>query len=339
VATWAGYVTSASFFEYITGRRFWDDPRAIAIEAYRKLEVDIVLQNMYLPADPKEWRTHTTEVLDGAAKFHSAGDVVAYVESLPDPEELERAFDFEGQLRSLSTEYRERQEELGDDILCLPFFPSTRFVWYIDFGYQSYLTAIALYPEIMQRLFRYSAEETRLHNVVRAELVRQKALPPFFFGGQDICGGGGPIVSPSALSALYFPNLRYALEPLVEVGAEIIWHSDGYILPIMDQLIACGVSGFQGFQEETGFHIRDIAARQVRSGRKPFLLAGLSVDKTLPQGTVADVEKDVERIIDAVGHGGGLAIGTANTAGPDCPDENLETLYLHTHRYSRGKAR
>ena len=30
----------------------------------------------------------------------------------------------------------------------------------------------------------------------------------------------------------------------------------------------------------------------------------------------------------------GLAIGTANTAGPDCPNENLEALYRHAHRYA-----
>jgi hypothetical protein len=338
VATWGGWIVSAGFFEYVTGRHFWDDPRSIACEAYRKLGVDMVLQGLYLPAGPQEWRTHTTEVLDGASEFKSAEDVVAYVESLPEPDELEGEFDFEGQLQTIQSEYLEFQEELGDDILCLPSCTSTTFTWYMEFGFESYLTAIALYPETMQKLFRYSSEEARLLNMARVELVKQKQLPPFFFTGQDICGGKGPMVSPKTLSAIYFPNLRLAFEPLVEIGAEIIWHSDGYIIPIVDQLIDCGVSGFQGFQEETGFDIREIAARRVRSGRKPFLLAGLSVDKTLPYGAVADVKKEVERIIDTVGPGGGLAIGTANTAGPDCPNENLEALYRHTHHYSRGKA-
>ena len=145
------------------------------------------------------------------------------------------------------------------------------------------------------------------------------------------------MVSPGTLSSIYFPGLRHAFGPLIEIGADIIWHSDGYIIPIVDQLIATGVSGFQGFQEETGFDVREIAARRVRSGRKPLLLAGLSVDKALPRGSVADVEREVERIIDTVGAGGGLAIGTANTAGPDCPNENLEAIYKYTHEYSRGR--
>ena len=335
VATWGGLIVSASFFEHVTGKCFWDDPRAVAFEAYRKLEVDILVQEIYLPASPEEWRTHTDEVLVGADKCRSAEDVLAYIESLPDPERLEKGFDFDGHLEAASGAYARFQEECGADILGLPSGSAARFTWYSEFGYESYFTAIALYPDAMWRLFMYSAEEARLANTVRAQLVGEKKLPPFFFMGQDICGSRGPMISPDSLRSLYFPALRHALAPLVEIGAEIIWHSDGCIVPIADDLIDCGVSGFQGFQEETGFDIGDIAKRRVRTGRKPLLLAGLSVGQVLPFGSVADIEREVERIIDTAGPGGGLAVGTANTAGPDCPNANLEALYRHVHTYAR----
>lgn len=336
VPTWGGWIASASFFEYVTGKHFWDDPQAIAIEAYRKLEVDMLVQSMYLPASPEEWRKHGPEVIEGSQKYRSAEEVIAYVDSLPDPEELEAEFDFEAQLVSVRDSYRKSQEDLGGDIFCLPPCGGPRFTWYMQFGYESYLMAIAQYPDKMRQLYEHSAETARLENTVRAELVRQGELEPFFFTGQDICGGSGPMVSPETLRAIYFPGVRHALAPLVEIEAEVIWHSDGFIIPIVDDLIECGVSGFQGFQEETGFSVGDIAGRTVRSsGRRPILLAGLSVDRVLPHGTVADVEDEVERIIDAVGSGG-LAIGTANTPGPDCPDENLEALYRHVHEYTRS---
>jgi len=331
VATWGGWICSADFFEYVTGKRFWDNPRAVAMEAYRRLEVDILLESIYLPDRPEEWRKHTTEVLEGAEKFKSPEDVVAYVESLPHPDSLEKEFDCERQQDAILSRHSRFQEELGSGIFGLPSCSTARFTWYSEFGYESYLTAVALYPETMRKLFEHSAVGARLANTARAELVKQKKLPPFFFVGQDICGRKGPMMSPATLDALYFPNVRYALEPLVSVGADIIWHSDGYIIPILDGLIDCGITGFQGFQEWTGFDIRDIAERTVRTGRRPILLAGLSVDKVLPYGSVADVEKEVGRIIDTVGSGGGLAIGTANTAGPDCPNENLEALYRHVH--------
>ena len=337
VATWGGWVVSAGFFEHITGKHFWDDPLSIALEAYRKLEVDIIVEGIYLPASPEEWRRHTTEVIDGARKFGSSEDVVAYVKSLPAPEDLEREFDFESQWETIYSNYQQRQEQIGDTTFCLPSYSTTRFTWFSEFGFESYLTAIGLYPATMKRLFEHSGHEAHLANTVRRQLVQDKKMPPFFFTGQDICGRSGPMVSPETLRTLYFPALRHALEPLVEVGAELIWHSDGYIIPILDDLIDCGITGFQGFQEETGFDIRDIAGRVVRTGRRPLLMAGLSVDKVLPRGTVADVKREVERVIDAVGSGGGLAIGTANTAGPDCPHENLEMLYRYTHRYAGGR--
>ena len=334
VATWSGWIVSAGFFEHVTGKRFWDDPRGVAFDAYRKLGVDIIIQGVYLPASPDEWRKHTDETLVGAGKFGSPEDVLDYVAALPDPESLEKDFDFEGQIEAIARGHDRFQGECGPDIFGLPSAGTVRFTWYSEFGYESYLAAVALYPAAMRKLFEHSGEHARLANTVRAQLVKDGRLPPHFFCGQDICGTRGPMMSPDTLRRLYFPNVRRAFEPLVEIGADIIWHSDGYIIPLVDDFIACGVSGFQGFQEHTGFDVGDIAAKPVRGGRKPILLAGLSVDKVLPFGTVADVEREVERIVASAGAGGGLAIGTANTAGPDCPNENLAALYRHVHECS-----
>jgi hypothetical protein len=168
----------------------------------------MVLQGIYLPTEPEECRRHTTEALDGASKFRSADDVVAYVESLPDPDSLEREFDFEARLQSVQDDYLKLQEELGNNILCLPTCNIARFTWYKDFGYESYLTAMALYPDAMKRLFRYSAEEPRLLNMVLVELVKQGQLPPFLFTGQDICGNQGLMVSPGILRSIFFPAVQ-----------------------------------------------------------------------------------------------------------------------------------
>jgi hypothetical protein len=337
VPTWSGWIVSAEFFEYITGKHFWDDPLAIAIEAYQKLEVDMIMQCMYLPGSEEDFRRHTTETISGGEKYKTIDDVLAYINALPYPEMLEKDYDFEGNLVALEKEYIDLQEALGENIFCLPYSHTCSFIWFSEFGYENYLMTTALHPEAIRRLYEHSAEEERLHNSVLAELVKQKKIPPFFFTAQDICGGKGPMVAPEVLRDLYFPNVAYSLKPLVDVGAEIIWHCDGYIIPIIDDIIASGVTGFQGFQEWTGFDIKDIAQKKVRTGRKPLLLAGLSVDRVLPFGTVKDVEQDIERIINSVGTGGGLAIGHANTPGPDCKNENLETLYRYTHKYSGVK--
>ena len=332
-ATWGGWVVNAQFFEHVTGRRFWDNPRGVAMEAYRKLATDMVVQIFYLPANPEEWREHTRETIDGQAEFATPESVVQYVRALPDPGTLQREFDVAAEVESLGKRYLEMQEELGPDILCLPQFFCTRFTWFMTFGYGSYLSALALYPDAMERLFAHDAEQARLKNMALAELVKRKVIPPFFFAGSDICGSRGPIVSPTMLRSLYFPYLLKAAEPLVSIGADLIWHCDGYVIPLLGDLVACGITGFQGFQEDTGFDIGQVAAMKTRKRDRPILMAGLSITGVLPHGSVRDTECEVERIIDSVGDSGGLSIGTANTAGPDCRVENLVALYEHTHRY------
>jgi hypothetical protein len=113
VATWGGWMASASFFEYVTGKRFWDAPRSVAIEAWRKLEVDMVSQNTILPAGPDDWRTFPEpEVQAVRHGIKSAEDVVAYVELLPNPDQLEREFDFEASLTSVRSRYLQLQKEV-----------------------------------------------------------------------------------------------------------------------------------------------------------------------------------------------------------------------------------
>lgn len=333
VPTFGGWIVSPDFFEYITGKDFWQDPVSIACQAYRKLEVDIVFQCFYLPPSKDEWRIALEEPeLKEQENYKSPEDIINWIDTLPEPQTLAREHDFEKEFNSELKKFEDFQEKLGSDILCIPEGSCARFTWYIKFGYEHYLVALALYPDKMKKLFRYSAETARLKNTVLAELVKQDRIPPFFFQGDDICGNRGPIISPQMLRKLYFPCLKYSLEPLVNVGADIIWHSDGYFLPIIDDLINCGASGFQGFQTSTGYSVADIASKKVRSGRRPLLFAGLEVNKVLCFGTIDDVKKEINNIVSQVDDLAGLIIGTANTAGPDCPNENLETLYTYAHK-------
>jgi len=333
VATWAGWIVSDKFFEYVTGKYFWDNPRRVAFEAYRKLEVDIVLQTLFLPASPDEYREFTDDSVVAQDKFQNPEAIVQYIDTLLKPEQIEKEFNWEEQVKAHRQEYEKFQNELGNEIFAMPKCKCARFIWYLNFGYENYLQAMALYPDAITKLYRCNATEMRLLNQVRVELVKQKVMPPYFFCGHDICGQTGPIASPQMLRNLYFPWLKYSLEPLVQIGAEIVWHCDGYIPPILNDLAEAGVSGFQGFQEETGFDIKYVAQQKVRNGKTPLLWAGLSVARTLPKGTVEQVKQEVKRIIDSVASNGGLAIGTANTAGPDCPSENLEAMYKYVHEY------
>ena len=63
------------------------------------------------------------------------------------------------------------------------------------------------------------------------------------------------MVSPAYLRGEYFHLVEYALEPALEAGIRIVWHCDGDYRPLLDDVLACGIGGLQGFQPECGMDL------------------------------------------------------------------------------------
>ncbi|HUV89276.1 MAG TPA: hypothetical protein VMY80_06460 [Anaerolineae bacterium] len=81
--------------------------------------------------------------------------------------------------------------------------------------------------------------------------------------------------------------------------------------------------------------IADLARRRTLDGERLTLWAGPSVTTTLPFGTVEDVQRDVERIIDTLAAECALFILPANNILPDCPVDNVVAMYRHAAEYRR----
>jgi uroporphyrinogen-III decarboxylase len=145
------------------------------------------------------------------------------------------------------------------------------------------------------------------------------------------------MISVEFLRHHYFPHVSYCLEPVHDAGIRTVWHSDGDIRPIIEDVLACGVGGFQGFQEEYGVDIADIASRRTRTGEPLTIFAGPSVTRTLPFGTVEDVREEMERIIDTFSETCALFISPTSNVLPDCPLDNVIEAHRHAIAYSRRR--
>lgn len=272
-----------------------------------------------------------------AGNPNSPEDVRDLIDAMPDPDTLERDFDVEATAEAYAGHIMNLRDMARGEMLFISDFGQADFMGgYNRWGYVNYLSALALYPEYMDRFYAYSGEQGRLRNIAIVRAIEKYNLAPFVYGGQDICFNDGPICSVEMLDKIYFPHLARAIEPLHEAGIGIIWHSDGNILPILDQLInIVGVSGFQGFQEETGCKLERIAARRTRDGEKLILWGSISVTTTLPFGTVDDVKRDVERCFRVAAPGGGFGLAPTSSILPETPLDNILAIYQHGQRFGR----
>lgn len=341
VALLGGWVIDDRLQQTLAGcseAEYWQNPQRWAVEAERALGVDGMI-DLITPPAPGDYRLGLTRERFESYKerYRSPEDVLAFARSRPSADEAARAFDAEAWRDSFRAEVLARQALMGD-IVYLPTLWEVvhpRFEWYPEFGYENYLLFLKLYPEEANRLYASEVEVNRKKALAVLEVYRELDMVPLTLIGADITGKGGPVVSPAFLREVYFPHVRRALEPLVEAGVRTVWHSDGYIHPLVDDILSCGVSGFQGFQEEYGVNIAEIARHRTVDGQKLVLFAGLSSADTLSQGSVEEVRRGIERIIDTLSGECALFILPGNNVLPDCPVENVVEMYWHAARYSR----
>lgn len=326
-----GFVRHPEFLAELAGVSlpvFWGNPRKVAIEAFRKLSADIIL-GLILPSKDSDIGAQFNII--SATECKTPEDVVEYIKGMPSLSELRREFDFNQTYNDYVSLMKNGQNEMAD-MLWIPsqFGSVPSFELSYLFGAENYLMALSLYPEYMKRFFESSGEEAYLRNQAFADATVKENLTKVMWIGQDICDNKGPMVSPDILDEIYFPYVRRAFEPLKDADIRIIWHSDGNIMPIVPQLIEAGVDGFQGFQESVGTKVdlNCLAKFKALSGKRVILVGSVSTTKTLPFGTVEDVEKDIERCIKmAEKREGGFLLNSSSSIGPEVPKENIYALF------------
>lgn len=344
VAVGGGFVTNAAAIEAASGiSPMWTNPELALLRAYRHWQVDVIFQ-MELPERPAgaadgkvlvepSYRSTFDAQLD-PSDFKSPEDVVAYVKQLPTPAQARNEMDFRAEYEGWSELVGRRQENMPD-ILWVPGHQAgvVRFMWYMDFGFEPYFMALALYPEVMERLFELEAVRAYRRNEAIAQCIHDQGLLPVVYLGEDICDNRGPMARPEILRDIYFPHLEYGFRPLREAGVRILWHVDGLAREIVPDLIEAGAGGFQGFQEELGMSLADY--RELRSAEgEPLLLVGsMSGVKTMPFGSAEEIRAEVERCIDVGQPDGGYVLMPSSSLGTDVAPASVDVMYEHAQRY------
>ena len=220
----------------------------------------------------------------------------------------------------------------------LEFFPNdwgapANFSLYFQYGYEAFLAAVALYPVAVGKIYWQDGLLARERNKIVVQLMRELDVLPVMFTGHDICINDGPMCSPEFLRQYYWPHAKTSLTPFVEAGIRVICHCDGNVMPLIDDMLGAGFSGFQGFQYECGVDPRAIRQRRSAQGEELLLMAGLSVTRTLPFGTIAELETEVDYLLDVTAGGRGMFLISSNVIGVEVPPAKVRAAYDYLARF------
>jgi len=206
------------------------------------------------------------------------------------------------------------------------------------YGYANYFMAYALYPEVIERSFAIYADAAVIHNRLAARAIVEGGLPRLVRLDHDMADSRGMLVDVRTLDTLWLPHFARAIQPFLDAGIRLIWHCDGNLMDLVPRLLEVGIGGFQGFQYEDGMDYERICRMTDRDGNPLFIIAGVSVTRTLPHGTPADVRRELDWLVEK-GPRVGLMLGCSSSVAPGVPLENMKTLiegFAHYRKQGRS---
>lgn len=154
--------------------------------------------------------------------------------------------------------------------------------------------------------------------------------------GDDIGMQSGPMMSPQMWRGMVLPHLRKIINAAQSMRPDIpiAYHSCGFIEFAVKDLIDAGITVLQSLQPEAN----DLAALKQAFGTKLAFWGGAGSQSTLSHGTPEEVRKEVKRLIETVGNGGGYICSPAHFVEPECPLENIDAFVEAAYSYGRYHA-
>jgi uroporphyrinogen decarboxylase len=139
--------------------------------------------------------------------------------------------------------------------------------------------------------------------------------------GDDVGSQHQMMISPRMWRKFFKPRMATFISELKAINprVKIAYHTDGYAIPIIPDLIEIGLDVLNPVQPAS----MDPAEVKKQFGKELCFWGTIDEQQTLPFGTPEDVAIEVRQRLDTVGHDGGLIIGPTHSVQLDTPLENF----------------
>jgi uroporphyrinogen decarboxylase len=141
--------------------------------------------------------------------------------------------------------------------------------------------------------------------------------------GDDLGTQGSLMISPKMYRQMLKPvHADFISFIRSRTKAKVLFHSDGDVAPLIEDFIEIGVDILNPIQTSAG-SMSDLPALKKRFGKNMVFCGGIDSHRILPYGSVEEVRREVRRVMQILGPGGGCMMGAVHTVMNDVPPENV----------------
>lgn len=149
----------------------------------------------------------------------------------------------------------------------------------------------------------------------------------FIWAADDIAYKSAPFFSPRMYREILLPHTRKVAE---KINLPWIYHSDGNLSPLMDDLLSQGMNAIHPLEPGS----MDLAELKKRYGHRVTLVGNIDID-VLSRGTPQKVREQVKERIQLLGPGYGYILCSSNSITPSCKPENVKAMVEALLEYGR----
>jgi uroporphyrinogen decarboxylase len=191
-------------------------------------------------------------------------------------------------------------------------------------GFETFSIALYENPSLVERL------NTRVGTLVLGmfEYLARSSDVEVLWYSDDIAYSDSLMVSPGALRKYFFPWLKKIGELAARSGKPLIYHSDGVLYGVMDEIIESGVTALHPIEPKA----MEIGEVKSRYGNRLSLIGGVDVD-LLARGTPDEVRRRVRDCIRLAGWDGGYCVGSGNSIPEYVKFENYTAMLDAARRF------
>lgn len=188
-------------------------------------------------------------------------------------------------------------------------------------GMDKFLMNMAMYPDFAEAMLKKNLELCNRHmgNFLKAigdniDIIKI---------GDDLGSQDRLMISPKMYRQMLKPLHADFIQFIKErTKARIFFHTDGDVFDLVEDFIEIGVDILNPIQTSAG-KMADLEGLKKRYGENLVFCGAIDTQHVLPKGTPEEVRKEVRRVINILGEGGGYMVASVHTIMNEVPPENV----------------
>ena len=200
--------------------------------------------------------------------------------------------------------------------------------WYMR-GLEAFMMDLYENPHIVDAICS-SVTELYVERARRAVAAADGRIDVIGSGG-DIGTQRGMMLDPGLWRDLIKTHSRRLIGPFREQGLATFYHSCGSIVPVIDDLLECGLDILDPVQvAAAGMTPEELFPA---FGNRLTFHGAIDEQELLPHGTPEQVYRETTRTIDVLGQNGGFIVSPCHQVQGDVPPENVVALFEAVRDY------